>query len=404
MKNQKILLITSTALLVVHFAKAQTWMSISAPSDYGLNSVALSADGATLLAGAFPGPIIISTNSGCAWITNTSPIGDWYGVTTSADGSKLAASSSTGIYTSPDSGNTWISNNVPVLPWYSIASSADGNNLVAVANDSGSVFVHGGPIYYSTNAGTTWAQAIAPDEYWYSIASSADGTKLAAVVEAVYDGSSQPPGGQIYISTNSGMTWTPSMAPSKHWRSITSSADGSKLAAVAYDGGYPASDPVYTSTNSGATWTSTGPTNHAWYSIASSADGNRLAAITYGGLTYSSTNAGVTWITNILSANWTSIAASADGNKLATTSVDPNLIYISQSSPTPLMNISPVAGGTMLSWIVPSKNFVLQKNLNFTTANWVTLTYPLTLNLTNLQNQVMLSPSDNAAFFRLATP
>ena len=34
--------------------------------------------------------------------------------------------------------------------------------------------------YFSTNSGATWTQSIAPDAYWYSIASSADGTKLVA--------------------------------------------------------------------------------------------------------------------------------------------------------------------------------------------------------------------------------
>ena len=39
------------------------------------------------------------------------------------------------------------------------------------------------------------------DRDWGSIASSADGTKLVAAVGG--------PGGHIYTSTNSGVTWTP---------------------------------------------------------------------------------------------------------------------------------------------------------------------------------------------------
>jgi hypothetical protein len=54
---------------------------------------------------------------------------------------------------------------------------------------------------------------------------SSDGTKLAATSLS----SPQAPG-QIYTSTDSGQTWT-AEGPSQFWSSITSSADGMKLAA-----------------------------------------------------------------------------------------------------------------------------------------------------------------------------
>lgn len=56
---------------------------------------------------------------------------------------------------------------------------------------------------------------------WRSITSSADGTKLAAVVEH----------GQIHTSIDAGLTWV-AHESNRYWWSITSSADGSKLAAV----------------------------------------------------------------------------------------------------------------------------------------------------------------------------
>ena len=74
---------------------------------------------------------------------------------------------------------------------------------------------------------------------WYSITSSSDGTKLAAVV---YNGN-------IWTSTDSGATWTEntSVGSTKGWVSITSSSDGAKLAAVVSNGN------IWTSTDSGAT-------------------------------------------------------------------------------------------------------------------------------------------------------
>ncbi|MCK5268826.1 MAG: InlB B-repeat-containing protein, partial [Spirochaetes bacterium] len=59
---------------------------------------------------------------------------------------------------------------------------------------------------------------------WYSITSSADGTKLAALGFE-----------QIYTSTDSGATWT-ARDSSRQWNSITSSADGTKLAATVVGG------------------------------------------------------------------------------------------------------------------------------------------------------------------------
>ena len=57
-------------------------------------------------------------------------------------------------------------------------------------------------------------------------------------------------GGSIYTSTDSGATWTErTSAGSRDWQSITSSSDGTKLAAAEYGGS------IYTPTDSGATWT-----------------------------------------------------------------------------------------------------------------------------------------------------
>ncbi|MEI6042645.1 MAG: hypothetical protein WCQ00_03730, partial [bacterium] len=93
---------------------------------------------------------------------------------------------------------------------------------------------------------------------------------------------------------NNFATWTPRDS-SRRWYSITSSADGTKLAAVDYFG------YIYTSTSSGVTWTTNGYSSgqHYWSSITSSADGTMLAAVDYNnGYIYTSTNSGATWTTN----------------------------------------------------------------------------------------------------------
>ena len=115
-------------------------------------------------------------------------------------------------------------------------------------------------------AGAAWLErSSAGARAWYSITSSADGSKLAAVVS----------GGDIWTSTDGGATWTDrSSAGVREWASIASSADGSKLAAVELSHG------IWTSTDGGATWTDRSSAGAGeWCSIASSADGSKLAAV-----------------------------------------------------------------------------------------------------------------------------
>jgi photosystem II stability/assembly factor-like uncharacterized protein len=55
-------------------------------------------------------------------------------------------------------------------------------------------------------------------------------------------------GGQIYISTDSGVTWTPRES-NRNWRSIASSSDGVKLVAGVFNG------QIYTSSSTTASGT-----------------------------------------------------------------------------------------------------------------------------------------------------
>jgi len=94
------------------------------------------------------------------------------------------------------------------------------------------------------------------------------------------------------------------------------------------------------------------------------------------------------------------VASSADGGKLAAVA-NGGGIYVSQSTPTPLLNVVRSGTNLVLSWIVPSKSFVLQHNSDLTTTNWMDVTNTPTLNLTNLQNEVVLSATSGSRFYRL---
>ena len=112
--------------------------------------------------------------------------------------------------------------------WLGAASDATGTQLViGVANNSS-----GGLLYYTGNSGTTWSTSSQPvnnnSRWWRSVCSSADGTKLLAVVN----------GGRLYTSTNSGGSWTerqPLGANNENWTKTACSSDGSQLVATVYN-------------------------------------------------------------------------------------------------------------------------------------------------------------------------
>jgi DNA-binding beta-propeller fold protein YncE len=383
-------------------------------------SVASSADGSVMVAVANPGttppggPIYISTNSGAVWNQATNaPSGRWESVACSADGSKIiAAEGGEGggilgpIYTSTNTGMTWMSNNAPVTGWQSVASSADGTKLVAAD-------LSARKIYTSTNSGATWVQASnVPRLGWYSVASSADGSKLAAVAGYAYYPS--PGASNIYTSTNFGATWITNTVPAtpfgiqNNWAAIASSADGSKL--IAAGGGYGSVGYIFLSTNFGASWALTATNilpyhgRSEWIYVASSADGSKLAAVSESGLpggVITSTDSGATWITNsVPNLTWNAVALSADGARMVVTVGYPSYvgrIYTTQTTPSPVLNLS--ASDNVISWIIPSLDFTLQQSPDLT--SWTDVTNLPVLNLTNLEDQVVLPPPAGNSFFRL---
>lgn len=161
-------------------------------------------------------------------------------------------------------------------------------------------------------AGASWT-AHEPRRDWFSVASSADGSKLVAVAY----------GSQIYTSTDSGATWTPRES-NRYWWSVASSADGSKLVAAEYGG------RIYTSIDSGVSWTAH-ESDREWQAVASSADGSKLVALVYGGQIYTSIDSGANWTAHESNREWFAVTSSADGSSLVAV-VWNGQIYISSDS------------------------------------------------------------------------
>jgi hypothetical protein len=408
---KKLLLMIAALMAAASIVSAQNWMPTGAPTN-SWTCIASSANGSNLIAGVNGGPLYLSTNSGATWTITITTNESWGSVASSADGTHLFAASSFdpgGLYISTNSGGTWQPVNLPDLYWGSVASSADGRTLVAVA-PIGAGGAGTGGVFSTTNGGISWATNNVTNRIniAVSVAMSANGTKMFIT------GSEQS-----FRSTNSGTTWAIDtnaplcysfLSPSQY---IASSADGTKLVLCLLEDVYNNPSPIYISTNSGDTWSKTSAPSNEWAFVTSSADGNTIVAVPAGAdrpaTICLSTNGGTTWTTNSPIERWGAAASSADGGKLViAAAADANYefnsgpIYNSQSVQSPQANIIRANSNVIVSWIVPSTNFVLQQSPDL--SSWKSVTNNPVLNLNNLQNEVTLPSTNSKSFYRLKTP
>jgi hypothetical protein len=269
------------------------------------------------------------------------------------------------------------------MQWNGVAVSADGSHMAA------SVFYGG--VYVSTNSGATWSQTAVPTGFWYGMSSSADGSHMAVA------GSVNEVAPNIYVYTNSGPIWANKNIPqaSGIGRAVAFSADGTRLVAANFTG------QVYVSTNNGTTWITNNTPVGNWPSVAASADGSKLLAGLYGGSVYVSTNGGVNW--NPASApsgiEWNAVASSADGSRLVAMAAS-GQIYTWQYAP--VLSCVSSNGAAVVSWpdSVYTNIFTLQTNGDLTTANWANAGLPVNDNGTN--QSVTITPLSTNLFFRLS--
>jgi len=275
------------------------------------SSIASSSDGQFVVACVDYEYIYTSTNYGVDWTPRmTDEKRHWYSVASSSDGTKLVACVHYygKIWTSTDSGETWTTQMTDDEEryWYRVASSSDGEKLVACVYNKTS----DGYIYTSINSGESWTARmtdIARD--WTGVASSSDGKNLIACNNVGY----------LWISIDYGLTWIERKPTEEthNWMCVASSSDGTKL--LACDIEY-----VYISTDSGDTWTPRiTDVKQSWKCLASSSDGIKMAAGTSGGRIYISTDSGKNWIQQNSFQDykpyWSCIASNAAGDKLFAT-------------------------------------------------------------------------------------
>lgn len=374
---------------------AQTWTQTSAPLT-GWHSIASSADGTTLVALGYPGLVYTSTNSGGTWNATSAPNQFWTAVACSADGATMVAASAppngpgAAIFISRDAGANWTQATAPDYYWTSVTSSADGTRFVAVSGGDPRFFTD--VIYVSLDSGATWTAGSAPNQWWSSVASAADGLRLAVTST-----------GGTYTSTNGGFNWTPTPSASPGLY-VGVSAEANKLLVLTHGS-------ISVSSDWGVTWTSAPAPDSVGLGgprVSCSADGASLFSVGSGIFevnAFASTNSGVGWLQSTVSpwgsTNAYALASSADGCKLAV-AIDVYGIFTSQTTPAPILTIRPSGSNLLLSWVVPSRNFILQESGDL--AAWSAVGVTPVLNYANLRYEVSFSRPVGPKFYRLAAP
>lgn len=245
------------------------------------------------------------------WGSASSVTSDWRDIVSSADGQKLMAISTAGIYISHDAGVNWSRRDI-ARDWRGCAMNGDGTIQFAVSiGDNGGVF-------RSTDSGLTWTATSLGTGNWYGIAVSYDGTKVMAIA---------PNAAGAYLSTDGGTTWVnkpgvqifSGFVPTL----LRASDDFSVLMAID-----TSNKRIIRSTNMGTSWSFVGPSTYNVVSCAMSADGTTIYVGTAGtagqngvGNTRAlkSTDGGSTWseLTNSPSVVWYDISCSRDGSLVA---------------------------------------------------------------------------------------
>jgi hypothetical protein len=272
---------------------SKTWKAIVVPSTDSSKAFAITND---------VDFIYTSTDSGLTW----NPIASstkWTGIAVSADGQSVVATTQTTyesrgwMYRSSDSGLTWIELTFAnQVQWTDVKISDDGQKIIGVGWQGDIVTSNDGSVWSTDNSHS--------GSNWTTIAGSGDFSKLAI---AANNGS---------ISTNINNTGWDSHSDSSGtgcWSYMSATNNGSKLFAGDCD-----NDAIKISTDDGVTWTPTTSGNGTWYAVSASSDGSVLAGADHAGKIVVSTDGGTTWTEQTTAGNhpWSYVSVFPDGQNI----------------------------------------------------------------------------------------
>ena len=169
-------------------------------------------------------------------------------------------------------------------------------------------------IWLSSDSGRTWSKSNSGIKNWKAITCDDDGEIIYAVEEdgKIYKGVAEKEEGEIKRWEWSAVY--PSGNGKKKWSSITCSDDGTKVFATVKQG------KIYKSLDNGTSWSESYISIKNWSAITCSANGVKVYANVMGGGIYRSTNTGSSWVEapNSGNRNWSAITCSDGSDGYAT--------------------------------------------------------------------------------------
>jgi hypothetical protein len=218
------------------------------PTPPAFESVTLTQGGNRVVAVIQGGRVIVGDVSATGAVTWLTPTGlpasaGWRSVDSSAGGEVIVAvAEDPVVFVSRDGGLSWnplavIVGAIPVLDqnWYRVKVSADGNTIAMAANLFGGNSGNG--IYVSKDSGATFTRAIDLVGDYSAITMSADGSVIGATVSNPNVGTGT---GSVLLSTNGGTSFAPlainvggAPVTETDWRAITMNSDATRMAVAA---------------------------------------------------------------------------------------------------------------------------------------------------------------------------
>jgi len=292
------------------------------------NSLNISNDGNyMLIINSNYSPVYLTTNGGTSW-TTISGIQNIYVTTMSASGQYMYAASTNAsptFFYSSNFGVTWSSYSLTSIvgssnaSFSTICSSSTGQYVVAC--------IYNKSVYLSQNFGLTFtnigSNVGSGTNPWNMATISPDGTKIAVTNDIANSSTC------TYYTTNNGTSWSaigPSISTSNIIPTINITNSGLMLFSTF------ASSVIYITRNSGGTWTSNSSLSTVITTQGMSADGQIMCIGSYGAnYIWYSKDAGITWNAALSlghnSLQCQSISVSNNGKYMAIICVENNTTW-----------------------------------------------------------------------------
>ncbi len=235
-----------------------------------------SSDGGKVFIAASGNFLYNSSDRGYTW-TRNEPLGpnvaaNWKSIAASSNGQTvISAASNNYLYISKNSCSTWEKKEPAgtgiTKQWTSVACSSNGMNIATCA--------YSDYIYVSDDAADTWKKCepagTGVSKSWRSIAMSSDDSTIVCI-NAFYNSSDNDP---VYISSDHGDTWSKTNPAGSTtgigYMSVSVSGNGQVIAVSSNIG-------MYVSENSGLTWTQPAKPSGSFIDISVSSDGARIVS------------------------------------------------------------------------------------------------------------------------------